>query len=77
MGISEEKVNEIFKPFTQTESFTTRQHGGTGLGLAICQKLVELMEGRIWVESDEGQGASFCFLLSLPLCLEHTEQESD
>lgn len=75
VGISEEKVNEIFKPFTQTESFTTRQHGGTGLGLAICQKLVELMEGRIWVESVEGQGASFCFLLSLPLCLEQTEQQ--
>ena len=52
IGISPEKQAAIFRPFTQADGSTTRQYGGTGLGLTICQQLVELMGGRIWVESE-------------------------
>jgi PAS domain S-box-containing protein len=61
MGIPKEKVNIIFDSFTQADSSTTRTHGGTGLGLAICKRLVELMEGHIWVESQVNGGSTFHF----------------
>lgn len=61
LGISEEQVDLIFNPFTQADGGTTRKFGGTGLGLTICKKLVELMGGKIWVESRKGVGSAFHF----------------
>ncbi|MBF0429625.1 MAG: response regulator, partial [Magnetococcales bacterium] len=61
VGIPENKFEAIFNSFEQVENFLTRRHGGTGLGLSICTRLVELMGGRIWVESKEGEGSQFHF----------------
>jgi signal transduction histidine kinase/DNA-binding response OmpR family regulator len=61
IGISPDKLQKIFEPFSQADGSTSRQYGGTGLGLSICVKLVEMMKGRIWVESEEGKGATFHF----------------
>jgi signal transduction histidine kinase/CheY-like chemotaxis protein len=61
VGIPVEKQKAIFESFTQADSSTTRKYGGTGLGLTISMRLVELMGGRIWVESEIGRGAKFHF----------------
>jgi len=65
IGISEEALLQLFKPFTQVNTTALRKYGGTGLGLSICKKLVEMMNGRIWAESKENEGSVFSF--SLPL----------
>ncbi|MFD2611816.1 response regulator [Paenibacillus gansuensis] len=66
IGIPPDKVEHLFKPFSQLDSSMTRKYGGTGLGLAICKNLVELMGGRIYVETpEEGQGTMFIFTLLL------------
>lgn len=61
IGIPEDKQKAIFKSFLQADDSVTRKHGGTGLGLAICTLLVELMEGKLELESEEGKGSTFYF----------------
>ncbi|MEO8545615.1 MAG: response regulator [Betaproteobacteria bacterium] len=61
IGIPPETRELIFAPYSQVDSSTTRKFGGTGLGLAISRRLVELMQGRIWAESDVEIGSTFCF----------------
>ncbi|ABK44883.1 PAS/PAC sensor hybrid histidine kinase [Magnetococcus marinus MC-1] len=70
IGIAPQQLERIFDNFTQEDSSVTRRFGGTGLGLAICRRFTELMGGRIWVESIEGQGSTFH--MTLPLVLSHT-----
>ena len=64
IGIPVAKLERVFERFTQADTSTTRRFGGSGLGLTISKRLVELMGGRIWIESDEGKGSVFSFTVS-------------
>jgi signal transduction histidine kinase/DNA-binding response OmpR family regulator len=59
IGMSPEEVGRLFQEFTQADESTTRRYSGTGLGLALCRRFVELLGGRIWVESETGRGSTF------------------
>ena len=67
VGVPAEKQERIFEAFSQADGSMTRKYGGTGLGLTICKLLVELMGGRIWMESQPGQGSTFHFSILLAL----------
>jgi signal transduction histidine kinase/CheY-like chemotaxis protein len=62
IGVPEEKRHAIFEPFRQADNSVTRRYGGTGLGLAISARLVQMMGGRIWLESETGGGSTFSFM---------------
>lgn len=61
IGIPADRIDRLFKPFTQVDASVNRKFGGTGLGLAICHRLISLMKGRIWIESQVDHGSNFLF----------------
>jgi PAS domain S-box-containing protein len=65
IGMSAEQVERAFQPFAQADASTSRRYGGTGLGLTICSQLVQIMGGRIWVDSELGRGSEFHVVLRL------------
>jgi signal transduction histidine kinase len=73
IGIKPEDMNKLFKPFHQIDTGLTRKHEGTGLGLSICRRLVEMLGGKIWVESEWSQGSVFAF--TLPVHNPEADQE--
>ncbi|HVN59117.1 MAG TPA: PAS domain S-box protein [Bacteroidales bacterium] len=77
IGIPEEKLDKIFDRFYQVDYNETRQHDGTGLGLSISKAYVELLGGKIWLDSKVGKGTTFFFTVPLNLCSEPTAKNGD
>ncbi len=75
IGIPKEKQDEIFEAFLQGDSSTTRRFGGTGLGLAICKKIIEQMDGKLWVESELNKGSNFFFTMKCRISNENTHSK--
>ncbi len=76
IGIPLDRMHMLFDPFTQVDSSITRRYGGTGLGLAICKSLIEMMGGAVWVDSEEGKGSGFHFVVRVYLADAIAELES-
>ena len=76
IGMTQDEIGLLFQAFTQADGSISRKYGGTGLGLTICKRIVEMMEGRIWVESQEGKGSSFHFTVCCELSREDTLSSS-
>ncbi|MEH2319709.1 MAG: ATP-binding protein [Nostoc sp.] len=76
IGIPSDRLERLFKAFSQVNSSITRQYGGTGLGLAICKQLCELMGGRIWVESELSLGSTFYFTIAASVIPEQSEVQT-
>lgn len=74
IGISEEDQKRIFAPFAQADSSTTRHYSGTGLGLGICKELISQMQGKIWLESEPGQGSVFYF--EIPYVMTESDKQT-
>lgn len=66
IGITQEQVTRLFKPFSQADSSTQRSYGGSGLGLSICKALIDVLNGKIWLESQLGVGTTVSFTLTFP-----------
>ena len=66
IGITQEQVSRLFKPFSQADSSTQRSYGGSGLGLSICKALINVLNGKIWLESQIGLGTTVSFTLTFP-----------
>ena len=83
IGIPQDKMERLFKSFSQIDSSTTRKYGGTGLGLVISKKLVEMMKGTIWIESEPGLGTTFHFTINVektlhePIDVNRIDSKSD
>ena len=75
IGIPQDRISNLFEAFEQCDSSTTREYGGTGLGLAICKQIVELMDGKICVESVEGQGSKFIVEVRLQFAPSNNEDQ--
>ena len=65
IGIEQQKISNLFEPFSQIDSSVTRKHGGTGLGLSISKRLVDIMDGSLWVDSEYERGSTFHFSITL------------
>ena len=70
IGVPEDKLGRLFQSFSQVDASTTRRYGGTGLGLVISKRLVEMMGGKIWIESEVGTGSTFHFTIQAESTLE-------
>lgn len=77
IGIKPENIGRLFQPFSQLEPPYTKSHGGTGIGLILTKKLVDLMGGKIWVESEYGEGSKFTFVIPIRQNAESRSQESE